>query len=117
RSDTGGVCTFFSQAWPAVRGRTMEQEGGYGWADNVHPTALRRCLDTYTSSVKAQQGFSVEYRLRRSDGEYRWVLDSGVPRYTKEDEFIGFAGSRFDIVERKKIEAASQFLASIVQSS
>jgi PAS domain S-box-containing protein len=116
-SGTDGLCTFFNQPWLDFTGRTMEQEVGYGWADNVHPNDLSRCLDTYTSSVKARKSFSVEYRLKRSDGEYRWVLDSGVPRYTKEGEFIGFAGSRFDIVERKKIEAASYFLASIVQSS
>ena len=116
-SGMDGLCTFFNQPWLDFTGRTMEQEIGYGWADNVHPNDLRRCLDTYTSSVKARQGFSVEYRLKRSDGEYRWVLDGGVPRYTKEGEFVGFAGSRFDIAERKEAEAASHFLGSIVHSS
>jgi len=112
-----GLCTFFNQPWLDFTGRTIEQEVGYGWTDNVHPNDLRRCLDTYASSVKARQSFSVEYRLRRNDGEYRWVLDSGVPRYSKDGEFIGFAGSRFDIADRKEVEAASHFLASIVQSS
>lgn len=116
-SDADGLCTFFNRPWLDFTGRTMEQEVGYGWADNVHPNDLRQCMDTYTSSVKARKSFSVEYRLRRYDGEYRWVLDSGVPRYAKGGEFIGFAGSCFDIADRKDVEAASYFLASIVQSS
>ena len=116
-SGPDGLSTFFNQPWLDFTGRTMEQEVGYGWADNVHPNDLGRCLETYTSSVEARKSFSVEYRLRRHDGEYRWVLDSGVPRYTKKGEFIGFAGSRFDIADRKEVEAASHFLASIVQST
>src|SRR5262249_33892460 len=98
-------------------GRTMEQEVGYGWADNVHPDDLTRCLDTYTSSFKSRQSFSAEYRLKRADGKYRWVLNSGVPRHTKGAEFIGFAGSCIDIADRKQVEQAAFFLASIVRSS
>lgn len=116
-SGADGLCNFFNQSWLDFTGRTMEQETGYGWADNVHPDELRRCLDAYVSSLEARKGFTIEYRLRRSDGEYRWVLDSGVPRYTKEGEFIGFAGSCIDIADRKQAEEAARSLASIVESS
>ncbi|MFY9570457.1 MAG: PAS domain S-box protein, partial [Blastocatellia bacterium] len=116
-SGADGLCIFFNQPWLEFTGRTMDQEMGYGWADNVHPDDLRGCLDSYTSSFKARSSFSVEYRLKRNDGEYRWILDTGVPRYTKGGEFLGFAGSRVDIAARKQIEAAFYFLASIVQSS
>jgi PAS domain S-box-containing protein len=116
-SGEDGLCNFFNQSWLDFTGRTMEQETGYGWADNVHPDDLRRCMDTYMSSLEARTGFTIEYRLRRSDGEYRWVLDSGVPRYTKEGEFIGFAGSCIDIADRKQAEEAAHSLASIVESS
>jgi PAS domain S-box-containing protein len=116
-SGTDGVCNFFNQSWLDFTGRTMEQEMGYGWADNVHPDDLRRCLDTYVNSLEARTPYNIEYQLRRSDGVYRWVLSSGVPRYTKEGEFIGFAGSCLDIADRKKAEEAFQSLASIVESS
>lgn len=112
-----GLRHFFNQTWLAFTGRNLDQETGYGWADNVHPDDLRGCLDDYVSSFEARSAFSVEYRLRRADGEYRWVLDNGVPRYTKEGEFIGLAGSCVDITDRKKVEEASYFLASIVESS
>jgi PAS domain S-box-containing protein len=116
-SGADGLRNFFNQSWLDFTGRTMEQETGYGWADNVHPDDLRRCLDTYISSVEARTGFTIEYQLRRSDGEFRWVLDSGVPRNTKEGEFIGFAGSCIDIADRKYAEEAAHSLASIVESS
>ena len=116
-SDSDGLRTFVNQRWLEFTGRTIEQETGYGWADNVHPGDLQRCLETYTSSLKARRSFSVEYRLRRFDEEYRWLLDNGIPRFTNESEFIGFAGSCVDIAERKQVEEASYFLASIVESS
>lgn len=111
-----GVRNFFNRTWLDFTGRTQEQESGYGWADNIHPDDLRRCLDTYVSSVESRSAFGIEYRLKRSDGVYRWVLDNGEPRYTK-GEFIGLAGSCFDISDRKKVEEASYFLASIVEST
>lgn len=116
-SDAEGLCNFFNQSWFDFTGRTMEQEKGYGWAENVHADDLRRCLDVYVASLEARKGFTIEYQLRRSDGKYRWVLDSGVPRYTKEGEFIGFAGSCIDIADRKQAEEAAHSLAAIVESS
>jgi PAS domain S-box-containing protein len=116
-SEADGLCSFFNQSWLDFTGRTMEQEIGYGWADNVHPDDLRRCLDTYMSALEARKSYSVEYHLRRFDGEYRWVLNRGVPRFTKDGEFVGFAGSCIDIADRKRAEEASHLLASIVESS
>lgn len=116
-SGADGLCSFFNQSWLDFTGRTMEQEVGYGWADNVHPDDLRRCLDTYMSCLEARKSFSVEYHLRRFDGEYRWVLNRGVPRFTKDGEFVGFAGSCIDIADRKRAEEAAHLLASIVESS
>jgi PAS domain S-box-containing protein len=112
-----GLCNFFNQSWLDFTGRTMEQETGYGWADNVHPDDLRRCLDNYMSSLEGRAAFTIEYQLRRFDGAYRWVLSNGVPRYTKEGDFIGFAGSCVDIADRKQAEEAAHSLASIVESS
>jgi PAS domain S-box-containing protein len=116
-SGADGLYSFFNQSWLDFTGRTMEHETGYGWAENVHPDDLRRCLDFYMAALKKREAFTIEYQLRRSDGEYRWALCNGVPRYTKEGEFVGFAGSCVDIEERKKAEEAAHSLASIVQSS
>jgi PAS domain S-box-containing protein len=116
-SGPDGLCNFFNQSWLDFTGRTMEQEIGYGWADNIHPDDLRRCLDVYMSALEKRTGFISEYHLRRFDGEYRWVLSSGAPRYTKDREFAGFTGSCIDIADRKQAEEAAHSLALIVESS
>jgi PAS domain S-box-containing protein len=104
-SGTDGLCTWFNQRWLAFVGRTMEQEVGDGWAENVHPADLERCVQTYTSSFDARESFHMEYRLRRHDGEWRWVLDNGIPRTGPDSKFAGFIGSCIDISERKAVEA------------
>ena len=90
-SDT--LCTFFNRKWLEFRGRTMEQEAGNGWTDGVHADDLQRCVGTYLSSFDARQEFRMEYRLRRADGEYCWITDTGVPRFLPEGEFAGYIGS------------------------
>ena len=101
-SGTDKLCTFFNKVWLEFTGRTVEELGD-GWAKGVHPNDLDRCLAVYSSSFDARRGFQMEYRLRRADGEYRWVLDNGIPRYL-EGEFAGFIGSCLDVTEQKRIE-------------
>lgn len=97
------LCTFFNKSWLDFTGRTLKQEIGDGWASGVHPDDLERCLATYSSSFDARRSFQMEYRLRRVDGEYRWVLDNGIPLFG-EGEFTGFIGSCIDVTEQKLIE-------------
>jgi len=97
-------CTWFNRVWLDFRGRTLEQETGGGWTEGVHPEDLEQSLRHYTSSFVDRQPFEIEYRLRRADGRYRWVLDRGIPRYSDTGEFIGFLGSAVDIDIRKQIE-------------
>ena len=96
-------CEFFNKVWLQFTGRSMEQEVGNGWAECVHSEDLQYCLNTYQAAFDAQQEFTMEYRLRRFDGEYRWLLDKGVPRYDEQGVFLGYIGSCFDITERKQL--------------
>ena len=98
------LCTFFNTAWLAFTGRSMEAECGNGWAAGVHPADLDRCVDHYSSSFDAREEFQMEYRLRRADGQYRWVLDNGVPRFERGGTFAGYVGSCIDITDLKRAQ-------------
>lgn len=93
------LCTFFNRPWLEFTGRTIEQEMGNGWAEGMHPDDLQRSLQTYTAAFDAREPFVMQYRLRRHDGEYRWVSDNGVPRYDAKENFTGYIGSCVDITE------------------
>ncbi len=110
------ACTFFNNPWLTFTGRTLEQELGDGWAEGVHSEDLDHCLDTYSSAFYTRHGFQMEYRLRRADGEYRWVLNNGVPRFEKGDIFVGYIGSCIDITDLKRTQQehlAKQKLESV----
>lgn len=107
-SGTDGLCTFFNQGWLRFTGRTLEQELGNGWAEGVHSDDVSSCLETYQQAFNARQAFCMEYRLRRADKEYRWILDTGTPRFTPSGQFVGYIGSCIDITDRKQTETAVQ---------
>jgi PAS domain S-box-containing protein len=103
-------CTFFNRGWLNFTGRPIDLELGDGWAEGVHAEDLQRCQDTYTQAFDRREQFRREYRLRRHDGEYRWILDIGVPRLDDEGSFVGYIGSCVDLTDRKLAETA---LASV----
>jgi len=105
-SGTDKLCTFFNKGWLDFTGRPIDFELGNGWAEGVHPEDLQRCLDTYVRAFDAREKFTMEYRLRRYDGEYRWVLDIGVPRFNEDHSFAGFIGSGVDVTDSKLAEEA-----------
>jgi PAS domain S-box-containing protein len=103
-SNTDKLCTWFNQPWLDFVGRPMEKELGNGWAENVHPDDFDQCLRVYTESFDARQPFRMDYRLRRHDGEYRWVHDTGIPLLDPGGTFTGYIGSCIDITELKQAE-------------
>ena len=97
-------CNYFNKGWLDFTGRTLEQEFGNGWAEGVHPDDFQRCLDLYLGSFDARRPFRMEYRLKRHSGEYCWILDTGVPRYSQDGVFAGYIGSCVDISDRRRAE-------------
>jgi PAS domain S-box-containing protein len=103
-SGTDKLCTYFNYPWLEFTGRSLASQLGNGWADGVHPADLQRCLSIYTEVFDRRERFRMEYRLRRRDGVYRWMSDTGVPRFNPDLSFAGFIGSCIDITERKLAE-------------
>jgi PAS domain S-box-containing protein len=102
---TDGLCNYFNKPWLDFTGRSMEQEVGTGWMDGVHPDDVQACFDGFLPAFEARKSFRMEYRLRRADGEYRWVIESGIPRYTgAAGEFAGYIGSNIDITDLKRAQ-------------
>ncbi len=101
-SGVDGKCNYFNQVWLTFTGRILEAELGDGWTKGVHPKDLDYCLKTYMNALTARQSFPMEYRLRRADGEYRWVLNMGIPRFTANGELAGYIGYCMDITQTKQ---------------
>ncbi len=100
------LCTFFNQAWLDFTGRALGEELGDGWTAGVHPDDLDRCLKTYLAAFDARQAFEMKYRLRHADGEYRWIVDSGTPRYGPDGVFRGYFGHCLDITQMQALTEA-----------
>jgi PAS domain S-box-containing protein len=107
---TDGLCNYFNKPWLDFTGRTMEQEVGTGWIEGVHPDDVQGCFDGFLPAFHARKPFRMEYRLRRADGEYRWLMESGIPRYTGAGEFVGYIGSNIDITDLKRAAVERQRL-------
>jgi PAS domain S-box-containing protein len=99
---TDKLCYYFNKGWLDFVGRTLDQESGNGWAENVHPEDFDRCLQIYVSNFDARRPFEMEYRMRHHTGQYRWILDRGVPRYAPDGTFEGYVGGCLDIHAQKE---------------
>lgn len=100
RANLTKECDYFNKTWLDFTGRTYEQEYGFGWAENVHPDDFDRCVEIYTTHFDKQLPFEMDYRLKRADGQYRWINDIGTPIYDDNNIFLGYIGSCIDITEK-----------------
>jgi PAS domain S-box-containing protein len=101
-SGTDRLCYYFNKSWLDFVGRPLEKEAGNGWAENVHADDFDRCLQIYVSSFDVRRPFQMEYRLRHHSGQYRWILDCGIPRFAPDGTFEGYVGGCLDIHDRKE---------------
>jgi PAS domain S-box-containing protein len=105
-SGSDKLCNYFNQPWLDFTGRSLEADLGNGWSEGVHPEDLKDCLGTYKRAFDLRESYRTQYRLRRHDGEYRWVLAIGVPRLNLDGSFAGYIGSCIDITDHKLAEEA-----------
>jgi PAS domain S-box-containing protein len=96
--------TFVNKRWLEFTGRTLQEEIGDNWFTGIHPHDLERCRESYLAAFRSQQPFTMEYRLRRLDGEYRWVVDTGIPLFESDGRSGGYIGTCMDLTERKDME-------------
>ena len=99
-------CTFFNETWLRFTGRTLEQERGSGWTQGVHLDDFPRCMEAYRRAFVRREPFEIEFRLRRADGAFRWLLNRGIPRFSPDGTFLGHIGSCVDIHDRFIAEEA-----------
>jgi PAS domain S-box-containing protein len=103
-SGTDKLCSYVNQPWLDFTGRGLAAELENGWLESVHPEDLTACLDTYKQAFDRREPFTMQYRVRRHDGDYRWVLNRGMPRFNDDHSFAGYTGSCVDITDRKLAE-------------
>jgi len=114
-TDADKLCTYVSQTWLDLTGRMFEEELGCGWVDDIHPSDRGVRLEAYADCFDRRSPFTVEYRVRRHDGEYRWLLDKGAPRFASDGTFLGYIGSATDITERKRAEERLRVQHTVAQ--
>lgn len=105
---------FFNKAWLDFSGKPLKSLLGNGWSNDVHQDDLQFCLESRYAAFDERRCFDIEYRLRRHDGEYRWVIDTAAPRYNDKKEFQGFIGSCIDITPRMEREKKLGLVAKSV---
>ncbi len=105
-TEPDGACSFLSRGWYEFTGQTEEESLGLGWTNVIHPDDRPHAAEVFLEANRKREPFQLDYRLRRADGEYRWAIDAGRPRFAPDGEFLGFIGSVIDVHERRVIEEA-----------
>ncbi|AVA26541.1 MULTISPECIES: PAS domain S-box protein [unclassified Rhizobium] len=120
-ADPSGDTSFFNCLWLETTGQTESEALGFGWVDVIHPEDLEKVQKAFFSAKAGRASVRCEYRLRRADGSWAWVIDVGHPRFSADGTFLGYVGSVLDITERRAAEIAQEeseaFIRSIFDSS
>ena len=111
-SDVSKDCTYLNQTWRQVTGQPFDAALGRGWMDRIHPGDLAQCWDSYSAAFERRESFQMDFRLRRYDGEYRWMVSTGAPQYHPDGSLAGYIGFAIDVTERR---LAAEALATIHQ--
>ena len=98
--------TYFNRYWLDFTGRSFEAELGHGWTDGIHEDDRRHYESTFGDAFVERRPFRTEFRLRRCDDEYRWLLDVGTPMHDEAGSFEGYVGSCLDITDNKLADHA-----------
>ncbi|MBL6455053.1 PAS domain S-box protein [Belnapia sp. T6] len=99
-TDPGGHCTYLNRRWYEFTGQAPAAGEGFGWLDALHPEDRPHAEASFRAADRARQPFQSDYRLRRADGSYAFVLDAAAPRFGEDGEYLGYIGSVLDISER-----------------
>ncbi|AWM28232.1 diguanylate cyclase/phosphodiesterase (GGDEF & EAL domains) with PAS/PAC sensor(s) (plasmid) [Sinorhizobium fredii CCBAU 25509] len=120
-ADPSGDTSFFSRLWLETTGQSEAEALGFGWVDVIHPDDREKVQEAFFNATAGKAPVRSEYRLRRADGSWAWVIDVGQPRFSDDGAFLGYVGSVLDITERRAAELAQQesqaFIRSIFDSS
>ena len=111
-SEVGKGCTYVNQTWLNLTGQSFDAALGNGWTDRIHPEDAVQCRDIHANAVDRLKPIHLEFRLRRHDGEYKWIVSTGAPRYHGDGSFAGYIGSAIDVTERRR---AAEALATMNQ--
>jgi len=109
--------TWFNQTWLQYTGHTLEHELGNRWTQSIHPHDRETAATACQSAFDLRESFEIEFRLKRADGNYGWIADTGIPRFSESGRFIGYIGYCWDITDRKQaqlqIELDQQYLKNL----
>jgi len=107
-ADVDGLFSFLNRVWLDFTGNEMGDDLGMNWLKNVYPEDLEKLLYHYQNAFKSKTPFSYEFRFKRKDDIYRWIMINGTPRFSRNGIFMGFIGSCTDISEQKESEEKIQ---------
>ncbi len=116
-TDEEAACTYLNRIWYEFTGQTEADGLGFGWLRATHPDDVAQAERIFLDANLRREPFRFEYRLRRADGEYRWALDAGAPRFGEDGSFLGFVGSVIDITDRKRTEGLQAAQARLLEAA